>query len=116
MTQHQANWHFCIKCSNMQFNNGAPGVALESQQDTELASARKLSVLDRAERGRTTAMKQHNRPSDDRPIQYRGRHSRQSRGQALTNHALDRHTGATCLKPSRRTIEAPPLPVSLFSS
>ena len=28
MTQHQAGWHFCIKCSNMQFNNGAPGVCL----------------------------------------------------------------------------------------
>jgi hypothetical protein len=28
MTQHQANWHFCIKCSNMQFNNSTPGVCL----------------------------------------------------------------------------------------
>ena len=28
MTQHQPNWHFCIKCSNMQFDSGVPGVCL----------------------------------------------------------------------------------------
>ena len=50
-------------------------------------------------------MKKHNHSSDDRLIQYRGKYSRHSRGQALTNFASDRHTGATCLKPSRRTIE-----------
>jgi hypothetical protein len=54
----------------------------------------------------TTAMKKHNHSSDDRLIQYRGKYSRHSRGQALTKFASDRHTGATCLKPSRRTIEA----------
>jgi hypothetical protein len=32
----------------------------------------------------TTAMKQHNHSSDDRLIQYRGKYSRHSRGQALT--------------------------------
>src|SRR6266550_494001 len=46
--------------------------------------------------------------------------SRHSRGQALTNFASDRHTGATCLKPSRGTIEglapAPSPLVSLFLS
>ena len=74
----------------------------------------------RDEPRRTTAMKKHNHSSDDRPIQYRGKYSRHSRGQALTNFASDRHTGATCLKPSRRTIEAlAPAPsplVSLFLS
>jgi hypothetical protein len=76
----------------------------------------------RDEPRRRTAMKKHNHSSDDRPIQYRGKYSRHSRGQALTNFASDRHTGATCLKPSRRTIEAlapAPAPsplVSLFLS
>jgi hypothetical protein len=65
----------------------------------------KCSIRGRNTR-RTTAMKKHNHSSDDRPIQYRGKYSRHSRGQALTNIASDRHTGATCLKPSRRTIEA----------
>jgi len=76
-----------------------------------------LSVMDRCrnilrvpnvrnEPRRTTAMKKHNHSSDDRPIQYRGKYSRHSRGQALTNFASGRHTGATCLKPSGRTIEA----------
>jgi hypothetical protein len=61
-------------------------------------------------------MKKHNHSSDDRPIQYRGKHSRHSRGHALTNFASDRNTGATCLKPSRRTIEAlAPAPSSLVS-
>jgi hypothetical protein len=55
---------------------------------------------------RTTAMKKHNHSSDDRPIQYRGKYLRHSRGQALTEFASDRNTGASCLKPSRRTIEA----------
>jgi hypothetical protein len=36
-------------------------------------------------------MKKHNHSSDDRLIQYRGKHSRQSRGQALTNFPSDRH-------------------------
>src|SRR3981189_1859142 len=71
----------------------------------------------RNEPRRTTAMKKHNHSSDDRPIQYRGKYSRHSRGQALTNFASDRHTGATCRKPPRRTIEAlapaPSLRVSL---
>src|SRR6267378_2222493 len=53
----------------------------------------------RKSRRRTTAMKKHNHSSDDRPIQSRGKYSRHSRGQALTNFASDRHTGATCLKP-----------------
>ena len=74
----------------------------------------------RDEPRRTTAMKKHNHSSDDRPIQYRGKYSRHSRGRALTNFASDRHTGATCLKPSRTTIEAlvpAPSPlVSLFLS
>src|SRR3981189_1373150 len=70
----------------------------------------------RDEPRRTTAMKKHNHSSDDRPIQYRGKHSRHSRGHALTNFASDRNTGATCLKPSRRTIEAlAPAPSSLVS-
>jgi hypothetical protein len=47
----------------------------------------------------TTEMKKHNHSSDDRPIQYRGKYSRHSRGQALTEFASDRNTGATCLKP-----------------
>jgi hypothetical protein len=34
---------------------------------------------------RAMAMKQHNHSSDDRLIQYRGKYSRHSRGQALTN-------------------------------
>jgi hypothetical protein len=69
---------------------------------------------------RTMATTKHNRSSEDRPIQDRGKHSRQSRGQALINFASDRHMGATCLKPSRRTIEAltpaPPFLVSLSLS
>src|ERR1700693_895153 len=66
---------------------------------------------------RTTAMKKHNHSSDDRPIQYRGKYSRHSRGQALTKFVSDRNTGATCLKPSRRTIEAlPPALSPLVSS
>src|SRR6267154_3352314 len=59
----------------------------------------------RSERS-VSAMKKHNHSSDDRPIQYRGKYSRHSRGQALTEFASERNTGATCLKPSRRTIEA----------
>src|SRR6266481_4512779 len=60
----------------------------------------------RDEPRRTTAMEEHNHSSDDRLIQYRGKYSRHSRGQALTEFASERNTGATCLKPSRRTIEA----------
>jgi hypothetical protein len=53
----------------------------------------------------TTAMKKHNHSSDDRLIQYRGKHSRHSRDQALTEFVSDHSTGATCLKPLRRAIE-----------
>jgi hypothetical protein len=64
-----------------------------------------------------TAMKKHNHSSDDHRIQYRGRYSRHSSGQALTNFASYRSTGATCLKLSRKTIEASMSSlVSLFSS
>jgi hypothetical protein len=28
MTQTQPEWHFCLKCSNMQWNTGAPGMCL----------------------------------------------------------------------------------------
>jgi hypothetical protein len=42
-------------------------------------------------------MKKHNPSSDGRPIQYRGKYSQHSHGQALTNFASDRNTGATCL-------------------
>src|SRR6476660_6860400 len=49
----------------------------------------------------TTAVKKHNHSTDDTLIQYRGKYSRHGRGQALTNFASDRNTGATCLKPSR---------------
>jgi hypothetical protein len=67
---------------------------------------------------RAMAMKKHNHSSDDRLIQYRGKYSRHSRGQALTEFASDRNTGATCLKPSSRTNEspAPSFLVSLSSS
>src|ERR1700737_2082582 len=54
----------------------------------------------------TAAMKKHNHSSDDRPIQYRGKYSRHSRDQALTEFVSDHSTGATCLKPSRRAIES----------
>ena len=64
----------------------------------------------------TTPVRKHNHSSDDTLIQYRGKYSRHSRGQALTNFASDRHTGATCLKPSRSTVEAlVPAPSSLVS-
>jgi hypothetical protein len=55
---------------------------------------------------RATVMKKHNHSSDDRLIQYRGKYSRHSGDQSLTNIASDRNKGAACLKPSRRTIEA----------
>ncbi|MDB5606989.1 MAG: hypothetical protein JWP25_3889 [Bradyrhizobium sp.] len=81
---------------------------------------RNLGAQQRRNERRTSAMKKHNHSSDDRPIQYHGKYSRHSRGQSLTNFASDRHTGATCLKPSRTPIEAlAPAPsprVSLFSS
>jgi hypothetical protein len=81
-----------------------------------IRTTKKSAKGSRSDPRRTTAMKKHNHSSDDRPIQYRGKYSRHSRGQALTNFASDRHTGATCLKPSRRTIEAPaPAPSSLVS-
>jgi hypothetical protein len=54
----------------------------------------------------TAAMKKHNHSSDDRPIQYRGKYSRHSHDQALTEFVSDHSTGATCLKPSRRAIAA----------
>jgi len=54
-----------------------------------------------------TAKKKHDHSSGDRLIQYRGKYSRHSRGQALTNFASDRRTGATCPKPSGITIKAP---------
>jgi hypothetical protein len=64
----------------------------------------------------TTAMKKHNHSSDDHLIQYRGEYPRHSRGQALTDFASDRHTGAKCLKLPRRTIEAlAPAPSPLVS-
>src|SRR5216684_3725297 len=69
-------------------------------------AARNVQVRSRDEPRCTTAMKKHNHSSDDRLIQYRGEYPRHSRGQALTNFASDRHTGAKCLKPPRRTIEA----------
>src|SRR6267142_2615178 len=85
-----------------------------------ILSVQNVQVRSRDEPRRTTAMKKHNHSSDDRPIQYRGKYSRHSRGQALTNFASDRHTGATCLKPLGRTIAAlapaPPPLVSLFLS
>jgi len=66
----------------------------------------------------TTAAKKHNRSTADTLLQYRGKSSRHSRGQALTEFASDRNIGATCLKPPKRTIEAlapEPSPlVSLF--
>jgi hypothetical protein len=53
-----------------------------------LASAGEMyKCAARDEPRRTTAMKKHNHSSDDRPIQYRGKYSRHSRGQALTNFA-----------------------------
>jgi hypothetical protein len=71
---------------------------------------------DKDEPRRTTAMKQHNHSSDDRPIQYHGKVSRHSRGQALTEFASDRNTGATCLKQLRKTSEAlAPAPSPLVS-
>jgi hypothetical protein len=42
---------------------------------------------------RTTAMKKHNHSSDDRLIQDRGKYSRHSGGQSLTNITSDRNTG-----------------------
>src|ERR1700722_14691409 len=63
---------------------------------------------------RTTAMKKHNHSSDDPPIQYRGKYSRHSPGQALTKSASDHNTGAKCLKPSKlRTKALSPAPSSL---
>jgi hypothetical protein len=41
----------------------------------------------RDEPRRAAAMKKHNRSSGDHPIQYRGRHSRHSRGEALIKFA-----------------------------
>jgi len=38
-------------------------------------------------------MKKHDNSGDDCPIQYRGKSSRHSRGQALTEFASDRRTG-----------------------
>lgn len=70
----------------------------------------------RHEPRRTTASEKHNHSSGDRLIQYRGRYSRHIRGQALTEFVSDRNTGAACLKPSRRTIEALSPLVSLFLS
>jgi hypothetical protein len=61
-------------------------------------------------------MKKHNHSSDDRLIQYRGKYSRHGRGQALTEFASERHIGATCLKPLRRTIEALALAPSFLVS
>jgi hypothetical protein len=51
-------------------------------------------------------MKKHNHSSDDRLIQYQGKVSLHSRGQALTEFASDHDTGATCLKQLQKTSEA----------
>jgi hypothetical protein len=65
-----------------------------------------VQVRSRDEPRSTTALKKHNHSSDDRPIQYRGKVSRHSRGQALTEFASDRNKGATCLKQLQKTSEA----------
>src|SRR5579859_3006593 len=84
----------------------------------KIPRVRNLGAQERRNERCTSAMKKHNHSSDDSPIQYRGKYWRHSRGQALTNFASDRHTGATCLKPSRIEALAPaPSPLaSLFLS
>src|SRR5260221_12453810 len=89
----------CPQSQNPPMNRSQTGAKISFACEMCMCAARD-------EPGRTTAMKKHNHSSDDRPVQYLGKYSRHSRGQALTNFASDRHTGATCLKPSRRAIEA----------
>ncbi len=55
----------------------------------------------------TAVVKKHNHSTDDTSVQYGRKYSRHCGHHALTEFASDSRTGATCLKLSQKTIEAP---------